>query len=361
MGSKNIKDLTGNTYGNLTIIGDSGERTSAGNVKWRCECVCGKTLLLISRHLKTKADLSCGCLNPRYKEYFDKTKKLFEDNDCICLETSYKPAKYKWRFICHCGNQHSLYPDDFKKGRRCLECGKKWSKEIRISEDEIKRIFENSPHTLQKIYFNKRTCVVYKCENGHINDKDITSYKNGHGCKECATRKNADNQRKTVDELSKELESYGMEYIKGYINADLKFTFKCTCGNISEGYISYIRKGGKCGCEYKKGNEHPRYDHSISYEERQLKRKYYSYKEWVKNVYKRDNYTCQSCWQYSGKLNAHHIMPYRAYPELRVELSNGITLCDFCHRTFHSIYNTQGFNRDDLIDFLDFTKEERCF
>lgn len=357
-----INNLTRTTYGNLTIVGDSGERTTSGNVKWICKCVCGNTLNLTSRNLKTKVDLSCGCLNPKHKAYFNKIKKLFEDNGCVCLETSYKPAKSKWRFICQCGNRHSIYPDDFKKGRRCAECGKKSMREkIRTPEDEIRKTFENSTDTLQKIYFNKRAYVVYKCKNGHINNKQFTSYKNGNGCKKCSNQRGSDKLRKTEKEVSKELEGYGMEYIGGYKNADLKFTFKCTCGNIAEGYIGYLRKGGKCGCEYKKGTEHPKYDHSISLEERQLRRNYYSYREWVRNVFERDNYTCQSCWQHGGKLNAHHIMPYRAYPELRTELNNGITLCNFCHRTFHSIYNIQGFNRDDLIDFLDFTKEERWF
>ena len=361
MANKNIRDLTGQEHGNLKVLGDSGERTSAGNVKWKCECVCGNTVLLISQHLKTKTDLSCGCLNPKFEEYFNKTKKMFEDNGCVCLEQSYKPAKTKWKFICSCGNEGKLYPDDFKKGRRCLECGKKWSFDIRTSDDEIKEAFKNSDDVLERIYFNRRAYVIYKCKEGHVNDKDFTSYKNGNGCKKCSNKATANKLRRTVEDLTIELESYGMEYIKGYRNADNKFTFRCSCGRVSEGYISYLRKGGKCGCEYKKGAENSKYDHTITTEERQTKRRYWEYSEWVREVYKRDDYTCQSCWQYGGKLNAHHIMPYRAYPELRTTLSNGVTLCEYCHRSFHMIYNIKDFDSNDLIDFLEYTKEERGF
>ena len=50
-------------------------------------------------------------------------------------------------------------------------------------------------------------------------------------------------------------------------------------------------------------------------------------------VFKRDGFTCQYC----GKsppgvtLEADHIKPFSTYPELRLELSNGRTLCKSCH------------------------------
>lgn len=58
----------------------------------------------------------------------------------------------------------------------------------------------------------------------------------------------------------------------------------------------------------------------------------YELNEWRKLVFKRDNYTCQHCNQYGGKLQADHIKPYCAYPELRWDLDNGRTLCVDCHK-----------------------------
>ncbi len=59
------------------------------------------------------------------------------------------------------------------------------------------------------------------------------------------------------------------------------------------------------------------------------------YKKWRDAVFERDDYTCQHCHQHGGKLNAHHIKPFSEFPQLRLEVSNGITLCEKCHKEVH--------------------------
>lgn len=59
------------------------------------------------------------------------------------------------------------------------------------------------------------------------------------------------------------------------------------------------------------------------------------YKEWRDAVFARDNFTCQHCKKQGGKLNAHHIKPFKDYPELRLDIDNGITLCYDCHCAVH--------------------------
>ena len=56
------------------------------------------------------------------------------------------------------------------------------------------------------------------------------------------------------------------------------------------------------------------------------------YKIWRRNVFERDNYTCQMCLKRGFKINADHIKSFAEFPELRFELSNGRTLCEPCHR-----------------------------
>jgi 5-methylcytosine-specific restriction endonuclease McrA len=60
-----------------------------------------------------------------------------------------------------------------------------------------------------------------------------------------------------------------------------------------------------------------------------------SVQSWRKDVFERDDYTCQHCFQKGGKLNAHHIKPWAKFPELRYDIHNGLTLCVICHRIEH--------------------------
>lgn len=59
-----------------------------------------------------------------------------------------------------------------------------------------------------------------------------------------------------------------------------------------------------------------------------------NYKKWRKEVYKRDGYVCQDCGT-KNDLQAHHIMPWQRYADLRYDVDNGITLCRKCHLKAH--------------------------
>lgn len=61
-------------------------------------------------------------------------------------------------------------------------------------------------------------------------------------------------------------------------------------------------------------------------------RKSREYKIWRNAVFERDNYTCVLCNLRGVELNADHIKSFAKHPELRLELSNGRTLCVTCHR-----------------------------
>ena len=86
---------------------------------------------------------------------------------------------------------------------------------------------------------------------------------------------------------------------------------------------------------------------------REALRKLYEYKEWVKSVFVRDDYTCKSCARRGGDLEADHFpKPFaqildenkisnaeqaRSCAELW-DLKNGRTLCAPCHiKTFKGV------------------------
>lgn len=55
------------------------------------------------------------------------------------------------------------------------------------------------------------------------------------------------------------------------------------------------------------------------------------YQRWRAIIFKRDNYTCQICGQRGRKIEANHIKTFSEYSTLRLEETNGITLCKNCH------------------------------
>jgi hypothetical protein len=65
------------------------------------------------------------------------------------------------------------------------------------------------------------------------------------------------------------------------------------------------------------------------------------YALWRKAVFERDNYTCIWCGSNNTggnrtTLHADHIKPFSLFPELRLAIDNGRTLCVPCHRTTDS-------------------------
>lgn len=64
-------------------------------------------------------------------------------------------------------------------------------------------------------------------------------------------------------------------------------------------------------------------------------------KQWRLAVFARDGHQCQECGAKCGNgkgvhLHAHHIKSFAHHPELRFDISNGVTLCKECHYKAHA-------------------------
>lgn len=84
-----------------------------------------------------------------------------------------------------------------------------------------------------------------------------------------------------------------------------------------------------------RGEDHPNWKGGVTAANR-LERATAESAAWSKAVKERDKFTCQECDQIGGKLHSHHIKPWADYPDLRLELSNGVTLCKECHQLLHA-------------------------
>ncbi|MFA7101508.1 MAG: HNH endonuclease [Bacilli bacterium] len=81
------------------------------------------------------------------------------------------------------------------------------------------------------------------------------------------------------------------------------------------------------------------------------------YQQWRMSIFQRDYFICQCCESKSNKLNAHHIQNFSNFPDLRLDINNGITLCEDCHSinkkgSFHNIYGTKNNTREQLEEYI---------
>lgn len=84
------------------------------------------------------------------------------------------------------------------------------------------------------------------------------------------------------------------------------------------------------------GNAHRNNGRPRKTPENKLVRGSERYQAWRRAVFERDDYRCQGCGARSRKgvrveIQAHHIKEFSLYPELRFDVSNGLTLCRPCH------------------------------
>lgn len=93
-------------------------------------------------------------------------------------------------------------------------------------------------------------------------------------------------------------------------------------------------------CRSRKGDKSATWKGGITPEHMKI-RNSKELKEWRESVFKRDGYMCQDCLDISKSgntvyLHSHHLKYFSEFPELRFEVSNGITLCKICHYKRHT-------------------------
>lgn len=103
----------------------------------------------------------------------------------------------------------------------------------------------------------------------------------------------------------------------------------------------------------KRGRLSPNYNPDISDDEREESRKRPEYKDVVDKCFKRDNWTCQKCGSRGGNINAHHIDNWKDNPDKRYDLDNLVTLCEGCHKKFHSTYGWRHTDWNKLHEYLE--------
>lgn len=182
------------------------------------------------------------------------------------------------------------------------------------------------------------------------------SLKNGSGCPKCTGSYSfsLEEVKNLLKKINENIEIISEEKIKG------KKHFKCLCkidGNIwtSTYHDLIVKKHGCkiCGYRNNSGENSSHWNPYLTQEERILKRNYPEYKEWRKEVFLRDNFTCIiSKDNTGGNLVAHHLNSYSNFPNERLEIDNGVTLTEEIHKEFHSIYGYGNNTREQFEEFF---------
>lgn len=143
-----------------------------------------------------------------------------------------------------------------------------------------------------------------------------------------------------------------------------RVTFECdACGKEKEVPESHYKGHDRHYCSdkcqrlgltmYWSGENSPQYDPTIDEEVRERRRYGKNSYRWRNSVYERDGYTCQCCGDASGgNLNAHHLNSYDWSEKDRSSTENGITLCEICHKEFHSLYGYGKNTRKQFEEFI---------
>lgn len=203
----------------------------------------------------------------------------------------------------------------------------------------------------------------------HVYDQIAASFSKGIGCPYCSKKLVHPNDSlgalfpEILNRWSNKNDKSPYEYAP---HSDSKVWFKCPNG-IHDDYLQKISNAviynftcRKCETEQwgiaHRGENSYKWNGGVT-EEQKLLRKRFEYADWRTSVYKRDNYTCQCCGTRGGKLNAHHLNSFAKYPELRLIVENGITLCAKCHDaiepgSLHYTYGTHDITPNILREYI---------
>ncbi|MBM7598096.1 5-methylcytosine-specific restriction endonuclease McrA [Virgibacillus halotolerans] len=241
--------------------------------------------------------------NTRYD--IEYVKEVFLSNGFTLLEDEYINVDTPMDAICICGRKTRKTLRDVRTAKGCRGCmGSRMSARYRRKYEDVKQYFEDNGCTLlSPTYKNNREKLDYICECGNVSKISFGKFKEGKRCKECGKRK-----------------------------------------------ISNKLKGVKR--PERNGENHPNWKHDKTDEERLADRKYREYHEWRNSVFVRDGYTCQHCGQLGESLEAHHLNGYSWDIENRVNIDNGITLCESCHSLYHFQFGKQNVVKEDFLYFI---------
>jgi len=318
-----------------------------------------------------------------FKKDFAEVVGAFESRGCELQikEEEYINTKQKLPYICNKhkekGVQYAKY-DNFRISTiGCRYCSYEIrGKKHRIDYSVIEKAFLDRGYKLlseRKDYNGNTTKLEFICPKHEVKGvQGITwaDFNSGCGCYHCGREKVAEAKWKyTLEFWQEKFDERGYKLLsKTYEGTSSKVDYVCEkhpeeTQSIKISNFYFLGQGCSFCWEERRprGENHPSWKGTTPEYERIRKSK--EYLAWKVAVFRRDKHTCQCCGSRKGdKLRAHHINSFVSYPDLRFEVSNGITLCENCHEnkipgSLHHTYGCHNVTESQLNEYLVMRKE----
>lgn len=123
-----IKDITGQKFGMLTALQNTGKKDNSRNFIWECECECGNTCEVSGNNLRTGHTKSCGCLRKTACKEVGKRSYYIDEVGNKYGRLTVKEAHHSehgiiyWLCECECGN-FIIVAGNHLRGGHTQSCG----------------------------------------------------------------------------------------------------------------------------------------------------------------------------------------------------------------------------------------------
>ena len=118
----NIKNLVGQRFGRLLVLGRSSEPGKP--VRWLCRCDCGTEKAVLAGKLTTGNTVSCGCLVAEKRRVFNLSRNDFTGQTIgrLTVVERVTDGPMRWRCVCACGGS-KLATTNYLKSSGMPSCG----------------------------------------------------------------------------------------------------------------------------------------------------------------------------------------------------------------------------------------------
>ena len=127
-----IRDLTGQTFGKLTAVSFAGSDKWAKST-WLCKCECGNGKTVAGSNLTSGRTKSCGCITRPFK---DLTGQTFGKLTVVNFAGRDKCGNLTWLCKYECGNEKTVEGTNLTRGNT-KSCGCIFSKHRQLREKGI--------------------------------------------------------------------------------------------------------------------------------------------------------------------------------------------------------------------------------